>query len=458
MKRSIDVQSLVDSHERPFLVIDREYQVVAVNTAFEQAYGVDAAAAVGRHCFQVSHHSDRPCFEDGEDCPHRQVFDRAAAHSCLHMHRDSKGRHRLVRVTAHPLRSADGDLYLGESFHEIGVEEPTRRPNLRMVGRSPAFLRTLEQLNVAAQHDLPVLLEGETGTGKDLAAELVHRQSSRSAGPFLTLGCTAVPESLFESEVFGYVQGAFTGSSGSRQGLYEMATGGTLFLDEVGEMPQALQAKLLRVLETGEYRRVGGRKTLRADVRLVCATNRHLSQMVRQGRFRQDLYYRIACLDVQLPTLRERLEDVPDLAEALLARFSKTAEPQYRISAPAMALLQGYHYPGNIRELRNILYVAATRTSSGTIEAGHLASLVDAEPKEPPVAVPVVVPAEWQALGRQQQPAAVPAQASEPLRELESRHISRVLSECDGNRRKSADALGISERTLYRKLGRYGLV
>ena len=448
---SIEMQSLVDSHEHPFLVIDRDFRVVAVNAAFERAYGTERAELLGRHCYAVSHGHDRPCFEEGEDCPYRQVYEHELPHSCLHSHRDDQGRHHLVRVTAHPLKSAAGDLYLGESFQEHAVDETAERKTARMVGSSAAFLRVLEQLKVAAQHDLPVLLEGETGTGKDLAAEFLHRQSQRNSGPFLTLVCTALPEGLFESEVFGHERGAFTGSAGGRQGLYEMAAGGTLFLDEIGELPAALQAKLLRVLETGEYRRVGGRKTLRADVRLVCATNQRLSAAVHAGRFRQDLYYRIACLEIQMPTLRQRPEDIPELANALLLRFNAGKSRHYRLTAEALGLLRTYAFPGNVRELRNMLYVAATRAGSGVIDVEHLASLV--APHAGPGSLVMHTP-----------PATLsdasgdpPAELQDSLRDAEARHIERLLAEHAGNRRKTAAALGIGERTLYRKLRLYGL-
>ncbi len=451
MSRTIELQSLVDSHEHPFVVIDRDFRVVAVNGAFEAAYDVDRAKVLGAHCYAVSHGHERPCFEEGEDCPYQQVYEQALPHSCLHSHRDDQGRHHLVRVTAHPLKSADGELYLGESFQEYPVDEQAERKTAHMVGSSAAFLRVLEELKVAAQHDLPVLLEGETGTGKDLAAEFVHRQSPRNSGPFLTLVCTALPESLFESELFGHERGAFTGSVGGRQGLYEMAAGGTLFLDEIGELPAALQAKLLRVLETGEFRRVGGRRTLRADVRLVCATNQRLWEAVQEGRFRQDLYYRIACLDIQLPPLRERPEDIPEMADELLARFGAGKGRHYRLKPEALVLLRGYAYPGNVRELRNILYVAATRTGTGIIGAEHVASLVT------PRAAPgtLVIRTECSAAPSTTGPVSVEHQGS--LREAEACHIQRLLAEHGGNRRKTAAALGIGERTLYRKLALYGL-
>ncbi len=238
-----------------------------------------------------------------------------------------------------------------------------------MVGKTPAFTACMDQLKMVAAAQAPVLLQGETGTGKELAANYIHHNSPRSGQPFLTVDCTVLTESLFESEVFGHVRGAFTGSVGERIGLFEQADGGTLFLDEVGELPMSQQAKLLRVLESGQYRRVGGRSNRKADVRIVCATNRHLWDHVKAGRFREDLYYRIACLAVRLPPLRERIDDIQLLAPNLLEPISSAMSRHYSLTDDALERLKQYDYPGNVRELRNILSIAATHSKSGEIDA-----------------------------------------------------------------------------------------
>jgi PAS domain S-box-containing protein len=449
-KTAFDLQSMVDTHERPFVIIDREFTIVAVNRAYEQTYGFTRDEMLGKHCYQVSHHNDQPCFEMGEDCPYQQVYNSGEGCSCMHIHYDPDGRAHRVKIKAYPLLDSDGEMYLGEAIQDLSQPDARDSDRIRMVGESELFLRMLEQLNLAAAADVPVLLQGETGTGKDLAANFIHRHSRRRDKPFLTLDCTVLTESLFEAEVFGHERGAFTGSVGDKEGLFELVDGGTLFLDEIGELPAQLQAKLLRVLETGEYRRVGGRKTLHTSARIICATNRNLGADVESKAFREDLYYRVACLHIQVPGLRERLQDVPLLAEVLLDRISVSTERGYLLSPEAMFQLQAYQYPGNIRELRNILSVATAHCSGVTIDGNDIEAVIrcmksrrrtdcefdnSALKAEPPL--------------EQEQ--------TRTLEDLESQHITELLREHHGNRRQAAAALGVSERTMYRKLKRYGL-
>ena len=448
---SIDLQSLVDSHQEPFVVIDSEYRVMAVNLAYEKAFGVSPEEAVGQPCYKISHNSDAPCHESGEDCPHVNLFEIGKQDSCLHVHYDANQRMCQVRVTAFPLRGGDGELYMGELIQEISTPDERRLNGRRMVGKTPPFLACMDQLKMVAAAQAPVLLQGETGTGKELAANFIHQNSERSEQPFLTVDCTVLTESLFESEVFGHARGAFTGSVGERIGMYEQAHGGTLFLDEVGELPLSQQAKLLRVLESGQYRRVGGRGHREADVRIICATNRHLWELVTDGHFREDLYYRIACLAVRLPPLRERLDDVGLLASSLLELISQTMSRTFELTPGAIEQLQQYHYPGNVRELRNILFIAATHSSEGEIDDKTVAEVMQIHahskikhcPSEAAEAVTTPV-------------APVPDKTAS-LHDVEAQHISRLLQEHNNNRKQVAAALGVSERTLYRKLKRYGL-
>jgi DNA-binding NtrC family response regulator len=344
----------------------------------------------------------------------------------------------------------------------------------------------LEQLKLAAAADAPILLQGETGTGKDLAANFIHQHSSRHNKPFLTLDCTVLTESLFEAEVFGHERGAFTGSVGEKEGLFEVVNGGTLFLDEIGEMPAQLQAKLLRVLETGEYRRVGGHKTLHTNARIICATNRNLGSDIDSKDFREDLYYRIACLHIQMPNLRERLQDVPLLATTLLEAISQSTGRPYQLSPDSLMELQTYHYPGNVRELRNILSVAAAQVADGRLEAKNIAEVVRcmksrrrasrkrrASDDKIERRSTQMVGSGTQAIksktrrtsdvgidSRSRPETATSAKAAtdkNTLQNMESQHIAQLLKLHKGNRRQVADALGISERTMYRKLKRYGL-
>ncbi|MDH3561241.1 MAG: sigma 54-interacting transcriptional regulator, partial [Gammaproteobacteria bacterium] len=369
---AIELQSLIDSHTKPFVVVGRDYRILAVNQAYEQIYNATSNSAVGQPCYKVSHGNSAPCSESGEDCPHEHLFKKGEQHSCLHVHYDPDHRMHQVRVTAYPLVSSDGELYMGEMIEEIAVPNDVHSGGQRMVGKSQSFTACIQQLNLVAAGDIPVLLQGETGTGKELAASYIHANSSRSDQPFITVDCTALTESLFEAEVFGHARGAFTGSVGERTGLFAQADGGTLLLDEIGELPLTQQAKLLRVLETGQYRRVGGRGTRKADVRLICATNQHLWELVKEGRFREDLYYRIACLTVRMPSLRERTADIPMLADSLLAPISQSMNRNLHMTPKALKRLEAYDYPGNIRELRNILFVAATHCNNGHVNTAMI--------------------------------------------------------------------------------------
>jgi transcriptional regulator with PAS, ATPase and Fis domain len=457
VSRSIDFQSLVETHEQPFLIIDGEYRIVAVNEAYQRAYDMGADKIIGKLCYELTHGNDRPCFEYGEDCPHRRIIhEKESQCLCTHIHLDGDKGDRHVRIKAYRLCGVEGEMYLGESIELIPEATRVTDP-VRMTGSSQAFQHLLGQLKRAALSDAPVLLEGETGTGKDLAARFIHQQSRRNGKPFLTVDCTVFTEPLFEAEVFGHARGAFTGSVGERAGLFEAADGGTLFLDEIGEISATLQAKLLRVIETGDFRRVGSNRNRHTNTRIICATNRRLGRDVDAKQFREDLYYRVACIHIGMPSLRERSEDVPVLAEALLRRIGSLTGQRFTLSDSALAELKRYHYPGNIRELRNILSAAASWSPDGKIDRDKIAQIVDnlqsrrdgvTENENESVSPPSSRPA-------------APQQSAEPgqlstLEEIELRHIQSLLRRCT-SRRELAAALGISERSVYRKLKQYGL-
>lgn len=440
----IELQSLFDAQENPFVLIDKNYQIVAANQAYSAAYGLTPEQIVGRACHEVSHHSPVPCHHNGEHCPHQEVFSTGKPCQTLHIHYDQLNHPEHVRLKGYPIRGVDGTMYLGEMIFPLAPTEEMDCDEMRMIGRSPAFLSCVDNLTSAAESEASVLLYGESGVGKELAAHYVHKRSGRNNKAYLAVDCAAISESLFESELFGHERGAFTGCIGRKQGLFELADGGTLFLDEIGEIPLTLQAKLLRVLETGEFRRVGGREVLTADVRVVSATNRNLLDMVDQGLFRQDLYYRISGIDLMLPPLRERRTDIPALAESILSNKGSVSM-RYRLTEAAIARLMGYHYPGNIRELRNILLKAAALSSKGVIDAEHILL------RENNV---VAQTAYAQAL-----PLESPNAAATPpsMTQMEEQYVAALLAQHNGHRRTVADILGISERTLYRKLSRYQL-
>jgi two-component system NtrC family response regulator len=277
-----------------------------------------------------------------------------------------------------------------------------------------------------------VLILGETGTGKELVARGVHDQSPRAGEPFVAINCGALPESLIESEPFGHKKGAFTGADEHRVGLFEVANGGTIFLDEIGELPKAMQAKLLRVLESREIRRVGENRATIVDVRVVCATHRDLPEMVAAGEFREDLMYRINTFEIFLPPLRDRIDDISELAEHLLTRFrGKAGAGNRHIAEDAVAVLKTHVWPGNVRELANVIEHATILCDSGPITAEHL-------------------PAQFNR--RQLTGAAANHPGPISLRDLEMQAIYQALERNGGNKPKAADELGISLKTLYNKL------
>lgn len=303
-----------------------------------------------------------------------------------------------------------------------------------MVGRAPVMRRLFGALHRMGAHDAPVLVTGDSGTGKELAARGLHIGGPRCEGPFVALNCAAIAESLFESELFGHEKGAFTGATGRQDGAFQRADQGTLFLDEIGEMHLDLQAKLLRVLESGEVRRVGGSQPEFPDVRVVSATNRNLQDMVRQKKFRQDLYFRLAVLTARLPSLRERREDIPVIAQTLLTRH----HPGARLTADALEALQEYDWPGNVRELRNVL-TRAVVMSGTTISAGDLA----------------FNPWSFEDDGATVKPR-TPSRA--PADDPERQELEHALQEANGNRTHAARILGIPRSSLLYKLNKLGLM
>jgi two-component system NtrC family response regulator len=307
------------------------------------------------------------------------------------------------------------------------VEGPTR-----LVGDSGVMNRVRQLIAKVAPTHSSVLILGETGTGKELVARALHEQGLRADQPFVAINCGALPESLIESELFGHRKGSFTGADEHRVGLFEVADGGTMFLDEIGELPKPMQAKLLRVLESGEIRRVGDNDSLTVDVRLVCATHRRLDDMVESGDFREDLMFRINTFEIHLPSLRQRIEDIPPLARHLLERCRQHVRPDDTMfTLEAMALLKSHGWPGNVRELANVVEHASILCESLPISVEHLPERFDArKPKAPNI----------RTLGPL------------TLRELEMQVIHQALERNKGNKPKAAEELGISLKTLYNKL------
>ncbi len=326
-----------------------------------------------------------------------------------------------------------------------------RDPFLRdIVGASPKMQRIFRLVSKIAPTDSSVLLLGESGTGKELVARSIHLQSRRAQGPFVAVNVAALPESLIESELFGYVRGAFTGATADRAGLVESADGGTLFLDEVGDMPLTTQAKLLRTLESSEVRRLGDNTLRMVDVRVIAATHRDLHAEAAAGRFREDLYYRLNVVQVDLPPLRERREDIGLLASYFLERIAaREGRGRLSFSPEAGALLERYDYPGNVRELENAVAHAVTVADGDVIVPADLPTAIRS-----PRLLPRRSGAE---AGAEAAGALLPDRDAWSLAEVEKEHIRRVLEHHRGNATSAARQLGISRTTLWRKLRQYGL-
>lgn len=346
------------------------------------------------------------------------------------------GLHRLRAVLEGALRTRS--LYLENLALHRQID--ARQAFRRIVGHSEAVREIIDTIRQVAPTNASILITGENGTGKELVADAVHAASDRAGRPFVKVAVPALPRDLLESELFGHEKGAFTGAFQSRKGRFELAHGGTLFLDEIGDMPYELQAKLLRVIESRQFDRVGGTETMTVDIRLICATNRDLWQMVQEGKFREDLYYRINVITIALPPLRERQEDVPLLANHFLDEFASPGSPKKTLTEKAMEVLTAYDWPGNVRELRNLIERLVIVVPGGEIDAQHLPSYVrrsgDASPAP-------------SGGGLEE------AFAGRALEEIERISVLATLKATGGNKTAAAKSLGIGLKTLYRKLEAY---
>jgi DNA-binding NtrC family response regulator len=304
-----------------------------------------------------------------------------------------------------------------------------------MVGETREMRQLVERVRAVADTRATVLIEGESGTGKELVARAIHRNSSRARKPFIPIHCAALSESLIESELFGHEKGAFTGAVGRKQGLFEIANGGSVFLDEVGEIPLSTQVKLLRVLESREYLRVGGTEPVRVDVRVICATNRVLSEEVEEGRFREDLFYRLNVVRVMIPPLRARAADVPLLIERFLGEFCREHRKEpFGLSKRALNRLMQFPWPGNVRQLRNVIENLVLFSNGREVDMEDLS--------------PEILNSNTEA---------VSFPVGTPLDQVERTLIERNLIHAEGNRTRAAELLGISRRTLLRKIKELGL-
>jgi len=423
--------AMLEGFDCPAILVSANYEILATNGNYTEAFGrIDLSRT--HHCFQVSHGYTVPCDQAGEDCPLAAAQQSGHRERVLHIHQTPKGREH-VDVEMLPIHGNDGELlYFVELLRPVPLASG-EIDDQEMVGESPAFNKMLTRVARVGKSHASVLLLGESGTGKELAARAIHMASERKDNPLVTLECAGLTDSLFETELFGHVKGAFTGAQTAKPGLVEHANGGTLFLDEVGDIPLSMQVKLLRLIESGSYRQVGSTEVRRADFRLICATHKNLDQMVRRGEFRSDLFFRINVFPIHLPALSERREDIPLLITSMLKRLDP--EQQFRITGDAVTRLQKHHYRGNIRELRNLLNRAIVLADTSLIDANVIAEALDD--------------------GEMGMPAddGLSATAWVDLKTNEQRYIQQLLAAHDGDKERVADILGFSTRSLYRKLG-----
>lgn len=432
MASTPQVQALISYLEHdaaPMIVLDPQYRILAANTAYQRQFGTDGKPYVGHKCFRVSHHYDVPCDQAGEHCPMKRATELKAPDRVLHIHHTPRGPEH-VDVELRPIFDEQCEI-VAYVERLATVRHASVRPSAEgLVGRAATFVAALEAVQRVAPSTLPVLLLGESGTGKELFARAVHEASHRTSRPFVVVDCSGLTETLFESELFGHERGAFTGANTRKIGLVETAQGGTLFLDEMGDVSLAMQVKLLRLIESGTFRRVGSVETQKADLRIVAATHKPLQDMVANRLFRQDLYYRIAAFPIHLPPLRERPDDIPTLVDSILRRGGCGKHP-ISVRPETLVKLQAYDWPGNIRELRNVLERARLFADDGVIRPEHLPGhIIESRPLH-------LLP---------------PAGQPGPTASVDDDELRRLAHTTTLTRQALAQRLGISERTLYRRL------
>ncbi len=432
--------AILDSISDGVFTVDKDWRITSFNRAAEEITGTKRRDAMGKPCSEVFRASMcetdcalRQTWKTGKPVINRSAFIVNAAGSRI-----------PISVSTAILRDSRGRVIGGaETFRDLSLVEELRREiegRFQMgdlVSRSAAMRKIFDILPQVAASDSTVLIQGETGTGKELLARAIHDMSRRKKKPFVAVNCGALPDSLLESELFGYKKGAFTGADRDKPGRFALAEGGTMLLDEIGEVSQALQTRFLRVLEEKTYEPLGGTQMLRADVRVIAATNRDLAAALEKGEFRQDLFYRINVIRIELPPLRKRKEDIPLLVEHFIARFNRLQLRSVKgISGEAMEFLMAHDYPGNVRELENIIEHAFILCGKDMIEPRHL-----------PEGFVARMPGE----------ASPGVDLSSAVRAVEARAITAALKRNNNNRLAAARELGLHKSTLFRKVKSLGI-
>lgn len=438
-ERSLKI--ILDHLDVGIFTVNRGGLINFFNRAAETVSGYDRHQVLGQPCAMIfsGEHAPDVCLLKESIASGKT---RSSRQGCM---TDKDGVTVPIRANYMALRNEKNVIVGGlATFHDMTLAHQFNRAISNhytfhdMIGKDPAMQKIFEMVAVVAPCDATVLVEGATGTGKDLLAKVIHSASPRAAKPLVKVNCAAIPENLIESEIFGYVKGAFTGADRDKPGRFSDAEGGTIFLDEIGDLPLSLQAKLLRVLEDKEFYPLGSRRTCKVNVRIISATNRQLKELVRQGLFREDLYYRLNVMRIELPLLKERRSDLPLLIRHIVRSLcaARAASPP-AIAKTAMQILLNYDYPGNVRELENILEHALIICREATIQPDHLPDYVEQVRRN--AAAP--------------QPSELPAAPHHPERQ----RILAALEKSGGHRRKAAHALGMERTTLWRKMKKHGI-
>ncbi|MBW2525268.1 MAG: sigma 54-interacting transcriptional regulator [Deltaproteobacteria bacterium] len=433
------LETILSSVADGVFTVDRQWRITSFNRAAERITGVDAQEALGKRCSDVFHADICE-----KDCALRKTLD--TGQQLIDQHAtilNRRGAATPISLSTAVLRDPSGQL-LGavETFRDLSAIEQLRREiHSRytfedIVGRSQAFQKIFAILPDVAESDATVLIEGPSGSGKELIARAVHNLSSRRKQPYVVVNCGTLPPNLFESELFGYVAGAFTDAKRDKPGRIALAEGGTIVFDEVSELPMATQVKLLRMLQEREYEPLGGVKTLKANVRVVAATNQNLLELVSQGRFRDDLYFRLGVVRLAVPPLSQRREDIPYLVEHFIGRFNaKRGKKICGVTPAVMELLMRCELPGNVRQLENIIEYAFVLCHNSMIDVAHLPEEVQTQ--------------------AQSQHTPPPATVGSKLKWAEAEAIRATLARRGGALGKTARELGISRTTLWRKMKRF---
>jgi PAS domain S-box-containing protein len=431
---------ILDSITDGVFTVDRDWKITSFNRAAETITGVPRREALGRRCSEVL----RAGICEGE-CALKETMETGRAVVCRPIYIIDAGGERVpISISTALLKNEQGRVIGGvETFRKPGRTEEKRpgppggRAAPEIISRHHRMLRLFDILPEVAESESTVLLEGESGTGKELFARAIHDLSPRKDGALVTVNCGALPDTLLESELFGYRAGAFTGARKDKPGRFARAQGGTIFLDEIGDISPALQVRLLRVLQEKVYDPLGSTGSVRTDVRVITASNRNLFDLVGRGRFREDLYYRINVMKIVIPPLRERREDIPLLIEHFIDQFNRRQEKKIilDLSPATLAVLMRHNYPGNVRELENIIEHAFILCPRGTIEPEHLPDYLLSRVRGD----------------------ALPAPGPGAFKELEAGYLLSVLEKNSWNRAAAARELGIHKTTLYRKIKSLGL-